>query len=123
MAAHVAIKFLLNAILAWVMATELGTYIAVTGGFPAYVILGALLTILNLLMRPILNVITLPIKLFALLPALLLANGVFLWFIVEIVQRMDPRLITMTLKEGPIGWLVIALTIGTANWLMKIILR
>lgn len=122
MPARIAIKFLLNSLLVWGMNMYLPEYLAITGGFPATVILGALLTLLNLLIRPLLNLLVTPLKLFATLPAILLANGVFLWLIVAVVSRMDPRLITLEIK-GIVGWIVVALALGFANWAMKLILR
>lgn len=122
MPARLTIKFLLNSLLVWGMTTYLPEYLSITGGFPAYVILGALLTLLNLLLRPLLNLLVTPLKLFATLPAILLANGVFLWLIVAVVSRMDPRLITLEVK-GIVGWVGIALALGLANWAMKLLLR
>lgn len=113
------IKFVLNVVLVWALATYLGQYFGLDGGMPAYVIVGALITLLNLFFRPILNVITLPLKLFATLIAIMIVNGGFVYVVHLITLRMDPALVKLEIYGGPWGWIVIAACFGMANWILK----
>jgi putative membrane protein len=117
------LRFAGNAALVWAMATYLDQYLFVTGGIGAYVIIGALLTLLNALVRPILSLITLPLRLLATLLAIILVNGVFLWITDYIVLLMDPNLVTMEILGGIGGWIVVSSALGIGNYLMKLALK
>ena len=88
------IRFLLTIGLVWALATFLEDYVFISGGFIAYVIIGALLTLMNLLVRPVLNAVTLPLRLLATILALIIVNGLFLGITYWIAMRMDPSLVT-----------------------------
>ena len=113
------LKFALNIVLVWVLSTYLGRYFSLDGGMPAYVIVGALITLLNIFFRPILNVLTLPLKLFATILAVIIANGAFVYVVHLVTLRMDPALVKLEIFGGPWGWIVVALCFGLANWILK----
>ncbi|MDO8468196.1 MAG: phage holin family protein [Candidatus Peribacter sp.] len=119
----ITIKAILNVALVWAMATYLDQYFALTGGWRAIVIVGALLTLLNLLVRPILAILTLPLKLFATILAVIVVNGLFVWLVHLLVLRMDPAIVGLDIFGGVWGWIVVAAAIGFANWVMKEIIR
>lgn len=119
----ITIKTIVNVALVWAMATYLDQYFALTGGWRAIVIVGALLTLLNLLVRPILAVLTLPLKLFAGILAVIVVNGVFVWLVHLLVLKMDPAIVGLEIFGGIWGWIVVASAIGFANWIMKEIIR
>ena len=114
-----AIKFALNVVVVWAMATYLGQYFGLDGGMPAYVIVGALITLLNMFFRPILNVLLLPLKLFATIIAIMVANGGFIYVVHLVTLRMDPTLVRLEIYGGPWGWIVVAVCFGLANWVLK----
>jgi putative membrane protein len=115
----VTIKAILNIALVWAMATYLDQYFQITGGWRAIIIVGALLTLLNLLVRPVLAILTLPLKLFAMILAVIVVNGVFIWLVQMVVAKMDPALVRLEIFGGVWGWIVVAAAIGFANWVMK----
>lgn len=119
----ITIKTILNVTLVWVMATYLDQYFALTGGWRAIIIVGALLTLLNLLVRPILAILTLPLKLFATILAVVVVNGIFVWIVHLLVLKMDPAIVGLQIFGGAWGWIVTAAAIGFANWVMKEIIR
>lgn len=123
MAFRLAITALLNILLMWALDTYLDEYVIVSGGWPAYVIIGALMTLLNLTLRPFLNAITLPLRLLATLLAIIIVNGVFLWIVYAVTLRMDPDLVVLTIDGGIGGWIVVALVIGVANWAAKLVTK
>lgn len=116
-------KFALNVLLVFVLANYMDQYFVVSGGLGAYIIIGALITLMNIIVRPILNVITLPLKLFATIFAIILVNGVFLWLIYQISLIMDPNVLTITVGGGIGGWIVLSLVFGIANWLMRLMTK
>lgn len=114
-----ALKFALNVVLVWALSTYLGQYFGLDGGMPANVIVGALITLLNMFFRPILHVLTLPLKLFATMIAVIIVNGGFVYVVHLITLRMDPNLVKLEIYGGPWGWIVVAVCFGLANWVLK----
>jgi len=120
---RILIKALLNFTVVWLMATYMSQYFQMTGGFIAVIIIGSLLTLLNMFVRPILDIITLPLKLFATIIAIILVNGVFVQLIHIISQEMNPDLVTLEIFGGLWGWTVVAIVFGFSNWVIKEILH
>jgi putative membrane protein len=115
-------RFILNIVLIWFLATYLDEYLAVSGGITAFIVIGALITLMNLIVRPILGLLTFPLKLFATILAIIIVNGGFLWITYQIVKLMEPQ-IGMQILGGIGGWIVLSLVLGVANWVMKEILH
>ncbi len=120
---RIALKIVLNVLLVYAMNRWLPQYFSVFGGWPAFVVVGALLTLMNLVLRPVLTILTLPLKAFVTLLTVIIVNGVFLWVTYQITLRMDPSLILLVISGGLTGWLIVSLLIGLANWLMKLLLK
>ncbi|MCB9808756.1 phage holin family protein [Candidatus Peribacteria bacterium] len=118
-ALKLTLKFALNVALVFGMATYVSQYFGLSGGMPAYVIVGALITLLNMFFRPVLNVLLLPLKLFATIIAIMVANGGFVYVVHLITLRMDPALVQLNIYGGPWGWIVVAVCFGLANWILK----
>ncbi len=120
---RLALRFALNVALVWALIAFVPEAFVLGGGFAASVIVGALLTLLNILVRPLLDVATLPLKLVATLLAFILVNGIFVWLTVWIAQHMEPALVTLRIGGGLPGWLAVILVFGIGNWLMKMLLK
>ena len=108
-----------NVVLVWLMARYLGQYFSLTGGWTAAIIVGALLTLMNIFLRPVLSILTFPLKLFATILAIIIVNGVFVQLISMIVDKMQPDLVTLEIFGGLWGWIVVAFIFGFANWLFR----
>lgn len=117
-----AVKAALNVVAVWAMNSYLPSYITVFGGLPAYVIIGSLLTLLNLFLRPILNLVTFPLHLLFTLFTTILVNGVFLGVVYLIALRMDPNIVVLAITDGPTGWIVVSTVLGVLNWTLKHVL-
>lgn len=120
---RIALKAALNVLLVFLMDRYLPQYLTVFGGWAAFVVVGSLITLLNFVLRPILDILTLPLKLFATIFALILVNGVFLWLTYQITLRMDPSLIAMTITGGLTGWIVLSVVLGTGNWVVRHVVK
>jgi putative membrane protein len=117
------LRLLLTIILVWGLSTGLERLFFVDGGLPAYIIIGSLLTLMNVIVRPLLHLILLPFKLFMGFIVLILTNGIFLWLTEKIANQLDPEVVTMQIDGGIGGWIVVMLIFGIANWIFKEVLR
>lgn len=116
-------RLLLTILLVYVLSTFLERIFFVDGGLPAYIIFGSLLTLMNVLVRPLLHIILLPFKLFMGLIVLIGVNGIFLWLTERIAQQLDPAVVTLQIDGGISAWILAAIILGIANWIFKEILR
>ena len=119
----ITLKTILNIALVWAMATYLSQFFDLTGGWRALVIVGVLITLMNILVRPLLALITLPLRLFATILAVIIVNGAFVYLIILITQNMDPTLVKLEIVGGIFGWIVVAAMMGFGNWMMKEIFK
>jgi putative membrane protein len=115
---RILLRLILTIVLIWAMQEYLYDYFRVTGGIPAWIVIASLLTLMNLLVRPVLNVIALPLHFLAAILAFILVNAIFMGITVWITGRMEPDLVTMEI-QGPQGWIVVPIVLGFANWVMK----
>jgi len=120
---RVLLKAILNIGLVWGMNAYLDQYFQVGGGTAAYVIIGSLLTLMNMFLRPVLDLLMFPLKLIAMILAIIIVNGVYIQVAVVIAQRMDPNIVTLEIFGGLWGWIVVATVFGIGNWLIKEILK
>lgn len=118
-ALKLALKALANVLLIWGMQVYLPEYLTIFGGAAAYVVIGALLTLMNVSLRPILSVITFPFRLFFSLFTAVVVNAFFLFFVYEITLQMDPNIVVFTITGGITGWIVVSMVLGIGNWVMK----
>jgi uncharacterized membrane protein YvlD (DUF360 family) len=117
------LRVILTVILVWALNTFLGEYIIITGGVVGYIVVGSLLTLMNLFIRPVLKILSIPVRLFATLLAVVLCNGVFLLIVTAVADRFNPAVVTMKVQGGIGGWVVLAIVLGFTNWVMKLVLR
>lgn len=87
------------------------------------IVVGSLLTLMNIVVRPLLDLLTLPLKLFATILAVILANGIFLYIVTRITEMMDPSLVRLSIGGGVLGWVELALIVGFAHWVVKELLK
>lgn len=121
--AKLVLLWVLTIGLVYILSNFLDRIFFLQGGLAAYIIIGSLITLMNILVRPILNIVFFPFKLIFGLIGLIAANGLFLWLTEKIAERMDPSIVILTVDQGIGGWLLLALILGLANWVMKEVLR
>ena len=119
---RLVLHFALTALAVWAMATFVGMYLSLSGGWKAIIVIASLLTLMDLLVRPILNIVLAPLKLVATLFALILLNGIFLWIAVHLAALMEPALVVFKI-HGLAGWIAISAILGVVHWIMKMILK
>lgn len=112
-----------NTLLIWALALTMPESLSVTGGMAAYVIVGSLLTLMNLIVRPLLRILAFP---FRLLFSSLATIGVQLLFLaaaIAITQHMDPAIVTVSLSHTIRSWLTVSVALGLWNGVMNVLLR
>ena len=123
MPAAIVLRFIANIGLVLLLHKHFGDFFAITDSVHAWVVVAALITLMNIVIRPVLNVITFPLKLFATILAIIIVNGVFVQITVSVVENMDPEVVTLTINGGLWGWTVVAIVMGLGNWVMKIVIK
>lgn len=121
--ARLLLRAILMIALVWLLARRFPQYVALTGGLPAAVAVGSLITLLNLFLRPILDLVILPLRILAHLLAFIVVNGVFVSILTRIAAMMDPSIVTFEIRGGWWGWIAVAVILGAANWLMRELLQ
>ncbi len=101
------------------MNEYLPQYFSVFGGVPAFIIIGSLLTLMNMFLRPLLSIITFPLHLLFTLFTTIGVNAFFLFVIYEISLKMDPNVVALAITGGLTGWLAVSAILGFSNWFMK----
>ncbi len=120
---RIIFQWVLTIGMVWILSTNLEQYFYLTGGIPAYIIIGSLLTLMNLIVRPVLHIVFAPFHLVFGLIATVIMNWLFLFIIQKIAENMDSALVTLSFFGGVTGWLVLAVVFGVANWVMKMVLK
>lgn len=113
------IRLLLNILAVYLLSTFVDQIFFLQGGLPAYIIIGSLVTLMNVIVRPLLHVITLPLKLFMGIIVLITTNGLILWATEAISEAMDPEIVLFRIDGGLGSWLLAAFVLGIINWIMK----
>lgn len=119
---RLTLTVLLNAVLAWGLDAYLPAYVSITGELAAFIIIGSLLTLMNMFLRPLLAIITFPFHLLFTLATTIAVNAFFVFVINAIILQMDPNVVTLAITGGLTGWLIVSTILGVANWVMKQIL-
>ena len=114
------IRFTFNIALVWFLAREFTQYFTLTGGWRGILILAALVTLTNLLVRPLLELLTFPLRLFLSLVASLLVNAACVAVLVAAARIIDPDLLAI---RGVAGWVFTILVLAVGNWLVKMLTR
>ena len=117
------VQYALTILTLWLLARFLPQYLVIQGGWAALPTVAALVFLLNLFARPVLKVLTLPLKLFMTLVAIVLVNALFLWLVESIAARFDPSTAVVLVQGGLGGWIVVALLLGIANWIIHHVSR
>ncbi len=117
------VQYALTLLVLWAMTRTLPDYLVIQGSWAALPTVAALVMLLNIFARPILKILTFPLKLFMTIAAVILANGLFLWILEKIADRFDPNVALVMVGGGIGGWLVVALLLGLSNWVLHHIVK
>src|SRR3989344_6911395 len=116
---QIAARIILNIVLVWLLARLIPEYVVVTGGIPAIIVIGVIISILNLLLRPILVIITFPLRILTHIIAAIIVNMVFLWVTEKIMSGVSADIASLDIKGGFFGFLAVSAVFGLLNWILK----
>ena len=74
---------------------------------------------MNIIVRPILHAIFIPIHAVVGIIATVLCNWLFLVLTMKIATQFDPSSVVFEIRGGTFVFILFAIAIGIANWLMK----
>ena len=97
---RILLRLLLNIAFVWLLTRSLGMIFLLTGGLPALLLIGFLLTGIDLLLRPFLALLTFPLRLFLSILNALVLNGLSLGVLVLLAREFQPGILTLTLTSS-----------------------
>jgi len=118
---RILIYYIATVALVWLLAAKLSQYVFIDGGIRAYVTIGALLTLMNVLIRPVLRILFAPFHFIFGIIAVIALNWLFLYLTMRIAEQFDRSIVVFDINGGIGGWLIVAIILGFMNWLFHIL--
>ncbi len=100
-----------------------GSFFVLGGGYQGIAVVGLTFTVLNMLIVPILNVLSLPIKFIAWMIAFILVNAAAIWLTVWFVASIGIMGVSLAIEGGIIGWIIVSVILGMGNWVVKAVVK
>ncbi len=125
------VKHFIRPLLVMVIVNSLALYgvtyflpskIIVEGGISAFILIGFILGVLNVFIKPILKIISLPFMIVTLGLFVVLLNGLILYFAENMVNFINGSTIKIMIEGGPLTYVWVALIFGFFNYLINIVL-
>lgn len=99
------------------------SFFALSGGYQGIAIVALTFTVLNMLVVPILNVLSLPIKFIAWMIAFILVNAAAIWLTVWFVTSIGIMGVSLAIEGGIVGWIIVSVILGMGNWVVKAVVK
>ena len=93
-----------------------------TGGWVFFIITGALIGILNHLVKPLLKFVSFPLIFFSAGLFLIIINAAILWITDQLLMILDFTNIDFII-EGPVNFVLAAIIFGITNWFAHWLLK
>lgn len=100
-----------------------GSFFVLDGGYQGIAIVGLTFTVLNMLVVPILNVLSLPIKFIAWMIAFILVNAAAIWLTIWFVTSIGIMGVGLAIEGGIVGWVIVSVILGMGNWIVKAVVK
>lgn len=125
--ANVAMKFafrvFINVGIVILLKSYFSSFFVLGGGYQGIAIVGLTFTVLNMIVVPILNVLSLPIKFIAWIIAFALVNAVAIWLTVWFVESVEIMGVSLAIEGGIVGWIIVSVVLGMGNWVVKAVVK
>ena len=118
-----AFRVFINLAIVLFLTSYFETFFVLQGGYQAIAIAGLTFTVLNMLIVPVLHVLSFPIKLFAWLIAFVLVNAVAVWLTVWFITALAIPGVSLAIQGGVVGWILVSLVFGAGNWVVKAVVK
>ena len=120
-ASRILLKFVGNILLIYGLFLYIPTVFIIQNTVINMAVIAFVITVLNQFIRPILQILTLPLSLFASILSILIVNGIILQGTVMILQSLQLQSVTLAIGGGLFGWLVLTFIFGLGNWLLQLL--
>lgn len=111
----------LNAVAFWALDTKLFIEeLTITGGYQGYIFIAGVFGVLNLLVRPLVNLITLPFRILSLGIFSLVVNALMLWLLQKSVNFLEMFGASLIIHEWS-TYLFAGILLAFLNWLLHIV--
>ncbi len=111
----------LNTVSVYLVAQVLPGF-SVTGGTFGYVMVGVVVGLLNVFLKPILKILSLPFLFLTIGLFTLVVNGAILWIAERVVEFLHVNAITFTI-DGAFTYLLAVLLFGVINYIFHKLIR
>lgn len=118
-----AFRVFINVAIVLFLHASFGTFFVLQGGYQAIAIVALTFTVLNMLVVPVLHVLSLPIKMLAWIVAFILVNAAAVWLTVWFVTALSIPGISLAIGGGIVGWILVSVILGIGNWIVKAVVR
>ena len=118
---RLVLRFTLTIALVFGLSRAMPDRFFVGGGVPGFIIIGALLTLLQIFVRPLLKLLTLPLRLLLGGIAWILASALLLLALQDGALLFDPAIVSLTVTGDLRGWFTVALALGLAMTVIDMI--
>lgn len=116
---RLTLNIIANSLLFYALDRYVPQYVSVFGGIVAFLTLGLMLTLLNVLLRPVLNIISFPARFLFGGIVIIALNVLFLRVLYELVLMLDPDIVALAITGDIIGWMITGTAVGLLNAALK----
>lgn len=118
-----AFRVFINVAIVFFLRSYFGTFFVLQGGYQAIAIVALTFTVLNMLIVPVLHVLSLPIKMIAWIIAFILVNAAAVWLAVWFIAALSIPGVSLSIGGGIIGWILVSVIFGVGNWIVKAVVK
>jgi len=120
---RLAFRVFINVAVVLFLQTYFGSFFVLQGGYQGIAITALIFAILNMLVAPVLHVLSLPIKMLAWIIAFTIVNAVVVWLTIWFITALNLTDVSLAIEGGFVGWIFVSVILGVGNWVVKAIVK
>ena len=113
---------ILNALALYGVIYIMPSQLSYSGGVAFFALGGLVMGILNAFVKPILKIITLPLRILTLGLSFILLNGLIFWIFEQVIDTLVIKGITLDVKSLT-GYIFAGVIFGLINWIEHLIIH
>jgi len=119
----IAFRVLINVAVVFFLQNYFDSFFDLRGGYQGIAIVSLTFTVLNMLIVPVLHVLSLPIKMIAWIVAFIIVNAAAVWLTVWFITALNIPGVSLSIEGGVVGWIFVSVIFGMGNWVVKAIVK
>lgn len=119
---RIILGVLLNGLALYGVMYVMPTQLSYSGGVAFFAIGGLVMGILNAFVKPILKLITLPLRILTLGLSFILLNGFIFWIFEQVIDTLLIKGVTLDVRSVT-GYIFAGLLFGLINWIEHLIIH